>query len=107
MEIEGAEGRAGMAALAVEDPDQFDLEAFTRLVDAELPAYARPVFIRLQQNLETTGTFKLVKTQLREQAYHPDQVEGDVVFVRPANGSAYQRLDESIYERLCQGTAGY
>ena len=107
VEIEGAEGRAGMAALAVEAPDEFDLEAFTRLVDAELPAYARPVFIRLQQNLETTGTFKLVKTQLREQSYHPDQVEGDIVFVRPANGSAYQRLDESIYERLCQGTAGY
>ena len=107
VEVPGVEGRAGMAALAVDSPGAFDLEAFASLVDRELPAYARPVFIRLQGSLETTGTFKLVKTDLREQAFHLDRVGEDVVYVRPPSGGGYQPLDQDFYQSLCRGTAGY
>ena len=107
VEVPGVEGRAGMAALAVESPDMFDLEAFTALVDRELPVYARPVFIRLQESLQTTGTFKLVKTELREEAFHLERTGGDFVYVRPPSGGGYQRLEQNFYLSLCQGTAGY
>ena len=107
VEVPGAEGRAGMAALEVDSPENFDMESFARLVDTQLPAYARPVFIRLQSSLQTTGTFKLVKTALREQAFHLDQVGQDAIYVRPPKASAYQRLDHDFYQHLCSGRAGY
>ncbi len=107
VEVPGCEGKAGMVALAVESPDTFDVAGFSRLVDTELPAYARPVFIRLQGALETTGTFKLVKTELREQSFHLDQVGQDAIYVRPPKAESYQRLDDSFYQSLCSGTAGY
>jgi len=107
VEVPGAEGRAGMAALEVDSPENFDMEGFARLVDTQLPAYARPVFIRLQSSLQTTGTFKLVKTALREQAFHLDQVGQDAIYVRPPKASAYQRLDNDFYQNLCSGRAGY
>ncbi|MBO0722402.1 MAG: long-chain-acyl-CoA synthetase, partial [Blastocatellia bacterium] len=54
--IPGHEGRAGMAALVV-DPD-FDLATFRRCLAERLPRYARPLFIRICQQIETTTTFK-------------------------------------------------
>ncbi len=107
VEVPGVEGRAGMAALAVDGSENFDLDALARLVDSALPVYARPVFIRLQRSLATTGTFKLVKTELREQGFHLDQMGDDAVYVRPPKAGSYQRLDNDFYQMLCLGTAGY
>ena len=107
VEVPGVEGKAGMAALAINHHEAFDLDRLTEIVDSELPAFARPVFLRLQRSFETTGTFKLVKTTLRDEAYHPSQVGGDCIYVRPPSGEPYRVLDQSFYERLCAGTAGY
>jgi len=65
--IEGAEGKAGMAALAV-DPS-FSLAALRDHMQAHLPPYARPLFVRLCRTIETTGTFKLKKSSLASQGY--------------------------------------
>jgi citronellyl-CoA synthetase len=107
VEIPGVEGKAGMAALAIDKSASFDLDCFTNLVDTALPAYARPVFLRIQRTFETTGTFKLVKTSLREEAYHPERVGDDVIYVRPATGGGYRALDADLYEQLRTGIAGY
>ncbi len=107
VQVPGAEGRAGMVAFALEQSDAFDMEAFVRIVDSELPAYARPVFLRVQQSMATTGTFKLLKGELREQAYHPAKVGNDVIFVRKPRGDTYERLDAEFYQRLLDGSAGY
>ena len=50
----GAEGKAGMATIA-EATGGFDCEAFLREVQAALPPYARPVFLRLSAQVDTTG----------------------------------------------------
>ena len=55
VEVPGADGRAGTAALVVDS--RFDLTEFRADVARRLPAYARPVFVRLLRKLETTGTF--------------------------------------------------
>ena len=44
----GHEGRAGMAAVIVRLGHEFDGKALFQHVVADLPAYARPVFIRIQ-----------------------------------------------------------
>ena len=62
----GAEhdGRAGMAALVVSARLSTSQLLRSALV-AQLPAYARPVFLRIVPALELTGTFKLRKQRAR------------------------------------------
>src|SRR6185503_12963226 len=43
--VQGAEGRAGMAALVV--GPEFDIKAFGEHVARELPAFAQPLFVRV------------------------------------------------------------
>jgi citronellyl-CoA synthetase len=106
VEVPGAEGKAGMAALTLKANVQFDLEAFSTFIERELPAHARPVFVRLQQQAETTVTFKLVKGALRKEAYHLDQVSDPIYFLKPRS-SAYQLFDEESYQQVQQAKAGF
>ncbi len=67
--VEGMEGRAGMAAISTDDSFSFaELKAH---LAANLPGYARPLFIRLCHVIPTTGTFKLVKGQLAREGLSP------------------------------------
>ena len=101
VDIEGSDGRAGMAALAVSDPSAFDGAAFYSLVADSLPSYAAPVFLRLQLDAEVTGTFKLRKVDLQKQGYDPSVK--DPLFVRDDGARAYVTLTP---ERLAAVRAG-
>ena len=57
--------------------------------------------------MTTTGTFKLVKGELRKQAFHLDQLDGDEVYVQLPRTSHYQLLDQKLYESIRDGLAGY
>ena len=96
-----ADGRAGMAALVVSA--DFRLEQLRAVLAAQLPAYARPVFLRILPALELTGTFKLRKQQLAEQGYDPTQVRDPLYLDDPARG-AYVPLDAALYATLGSGT---
>ena len=89
-----------MAALVV--TPEFSLEALRQELTAKLPAYARPVFIRLLGALELTGTFKLRKQDLMLEGYDPARVR-DPLFVDDPPGDAYMPLDAAAYERLQRG----
>ena len=91
------DGRAGMAALVV--TPQFSLQALRQELSAKLPAYARPVFIRLLGTLELTGTFKLRKQDLMLEGYDPARVRDPLFFDDP-KGKQYAPLDVSAYEKL-------
>jgi citronellyl-CoA synthetase len=106
VDVPGAEGKAGMAAITLKPGHTFDIVAFTAYVDRELPAFARPVFVRIQQEQDTTGTFKLFKGKLKQQAYHLDQVD-EPIYVRQPKSEQYQRLDTKFYKKLIDGKAGY
>lgn len=107
VEIPKADGRAGMAAIALADGvGQLDLASFSAHVTKELPAYARPVFLRIQRELDTTGTFKLVKGELRNQAYDLDQVQ-DELFVMKPGAQQYEPLDRAFATKLGAGEGGY
>jgi citronellyl-CoA synthetase len=111
VEVPGVEGRAGMVAFQLEGGGEaaaaLDINAFQALVERELPAYAQPVFIRVLRNVTTTATFKLQKNQLREEAYHPDRVDGDTIYVRKPRSDTYQLLDAAFYQQIVAGTSGY
>jgi len=107
VEIPGTDGRAGMVALDLEDNvAQLDVPAFTRYVAENLPAYARPVFVRVQRDIDVTGTFKMVKGDLREQAYDLTKVS-DPIYVMKPGAEQYELLDEEYAAVIAQGNAGF
>jgi fatty-acyl-CoA synthase len=97
--VPGHEGRAGMAALVLADPGAFDGRAFCAWVDARLPAWAAPLFVRLTAAADVTSTFKLRKVDLQREGYAPDRV-ADPLFVRDEAGATYVPLSAANLERL-------
>lgn len=100
IEIPNTEGRAGMAAIL--DVDQsVDLDELATGLKNVLPAYARPLFIRLLSKIDMTGTFKLKKLDLQKEGFDPSRI-GDSLFYMSANGK-YSKLDEAAYEQIMNG----
>ncbi|CAI5645031.1 unnamed protein product [Oreochromis niloticus] len=58
VKVPGHEGRIGMAALKLKENMDFDGKAFYQHVKNYLPSYARPRFVRIQDALVVTSTFK-------------------------------------------------
>ncbi len=104
--VAGAEGKAGMAALTLKAGTHFDASSFSEFVEQHLPVFARPVFLRLQQVAETTVTFKLLKGNLQKEAYHANVCQ-DPLYVLKPKSNQYELLDESFYQQIVAGSAGY
>lgn len=95
------EGRAGMAALVVDS--RFDLQAFRLYVREKLPAYARPLFVRLVAALELTGTFRHASRELAQQAFDPGQVR-DPLYFDDRRAAAYVKIDTVLHGQIRAGT---
>ena len=100
------EGRAGMVAFNC-SLNEFKWNDFSDFVCKKLPSYAQPVFIRIIEELETTGTFKLKKGELRKEAYHLDKVKGNKIFVKKPSDNYYSLLDSDYYKLIINGEAGF
>jgi fatty-acyl-CoA synthase len=101
VEVLGHVGRAGMAAL-VGDAQLIDLEALHQHIHEALPTFARPLFLRLQEQTDTTGTFKLRKVDLVKEGFDPDKIEDPLYFDHPVIGK-YVRLTQELYEQIVDG----
>jgi fatty-acyl-CoA synthase len=99
--VPGADGRAGMASLVV-SPD-FDLAEFRRSIAERLPAYSRPVFLRLIATLDATGTFKPRKQDLVAAGFDPARVR-DPLFFDDARAQAYVPLDAALFAKIAAAT---
>ncbi|MEN8718696.1 MAG: long-chain-acyl-CoA synthetase [Oceanococcaceae bacterium] len=97
VEIPGADGRAGMAAISLAPAATFD-PGIARALKERLPAYAVPVLIRIRPEQETTGTFKYRKVELKDTAW---KVEGEPVYV--LQGDQYVALDDDKRRKLEAG----
>lgn len=101
VEVPGAEGKAGMAAIA--DPTHStDLEKFVKDMEKALPPYARPVFLRFLPEVNKTGTFKFQKTDLRRDSFDPTAVSDKLYFLDSSRGR-YTQLDEELYRSILSG----
>jgi len=105
--VPGVEGRAGMAAILLEGGTaSLDLDKFSAFIANNLPHYARPVFLRLLAEMDTTGTFKMVKGKLRQEAYDLEAVT-EPLFVLKPHSDIYEPLDPAFATALREGRAGY
>jgi hypothetical protein len=59
---------------------ELDLTRFRKHLGSSLPAYARPVFLRIRKQIDLTGTFKYSKTELIRQAYDPEACDDALYF---------------------------
>jgi fatty-acyl-CoA synthase len=98
--IPGADGRAGMATLVASHP--LDLAAFREHLVNRLPEYARPLFLRLRSQIQTTATFKLVKNELVREGYDP-AATGDIIYFHDGTRQAFVPLDQALYDRIQAG----
>jgi fatty-acyl-CoA synthase len=98
--VPGTEGRVGMAAL-VADRD-LDLDGLRRHLTSCLPSYARPVFLRLRNQVDLTGTFKYSKTELVRQGFDPGS-SADALYFDSAEAGAFVPLDADLYRRIQAG----
>ncbi|MCY1283476.1 Long-chain-fatty-acid--CoA ligase FadD17 [compost metagenome] len=102
VEIPGTNGRCGMAALRLADGAALDYTALAAHLDRELPVYAAPLFLRLLSQVETTGTFKYKKADLKKVAFDPT-AGGDPLLVRLPGDAGYRELDEALYWNIQRG----
>ena len=99
--IPGADGRAGMSAIVVNQ--RFEIGALAAHLARQLPAYARPLFIRIRDEIDATETFKQKKAQLARDGFDPRAI-ADPLFVAEPKSGAYVALDEATYARILDGS---
>ncbi len=74
---------------------------------SELPVYAPPSIPSGAATMATTGTFKLLKGELREQAFDPERVDGDEIYVRMPRSKEYVCLNTGLYQKIATSDAGF
>ncbi|XP_025770014.1 bile acyl-CoA synthetase isoform X2 [Puma concolor] len=101
--VPGCEGKVGMAAVRLAPGQTFDGQRMYQHVRTWLPAYAAPHFIRIQDALEITSTFKLVKSRLVREGFNVGVI-ADPLFVLDNQAKTFQPLTPETYQAVCNGT---
>ena len=101
--IPNTDGKAGMAALKLDKNVDFDLDQFSKFVIENLPIYAIPVFLRIKDELEFTGTHKLRKVDLRKQGYNIEIIK-DKIYFWDISTKKYRNFNERDHQNLLNGT---
>ena len=96
--LPGQDGRAGMAMIVPED-EGLDLEGLYAHVETNLPAFARPVVLRMAGSLDLTGTFKQRKVDLVREGCDPRLVADPLLLAHPLE-RRYAPLDAGLYEEV-------
>jgi fatty-acyl-CoA synthase len=94
------EGRAGMATIVLSEP--IDMEGLRAHLMSRLPAYARPLFVRISDEMEVTTTFKQTKKRLVDEGYDPAMTTDTIYFDDPDRGT-FVALDKVLFERIQSG----
>ena len=80
----------------------FDLAAFRRHLVGELAEYARPLFLRIREEIEATGTFKPRKTDLMRESYDPS-VTADAIYFNDPDRQSFVKIDPELFAKIQSG----
>uniref|UniRef100_A0A5Q5BP30 AMP-dependent synthetase and ligase n=2 Tax=unclassified Mycobacterium TaxID=2642494 RepID=A0A5Q5BP30_MYCSS len=101
VEVEGAGGRAGMAAIKLNEGCDFDGKTLAQTLYDRLPSYAVPLFVRVVGELEHTSTFKSLKVDLRKEG-HGSHIE-DPLYVLKSRDEGYVEYYDEYAEEVKEG----
>ena len=79
-----------------------DMKKLGEHIKADLPSYAKPIFIRLVAEFEHTGTFKAQKMKLVEEGFNMDIIK-DKVFYFDNREKSYNELTKEVYKDILNG----
>ncbi|XP_074021913.1 long-chain fatty acid transport protein 6-like [Numenius arquata] len=96
------EGKAGMASLILKQNASLDLEQMYKQVVTYLPSYACPLFLRVQEKMEMTGTFKQQKFRLVDEGFNPSKITDPLYFLDNSK-KAYVLLTKEVHEMILSG----
>jgi fatty-acyl-CoA synthase len=102
VEVPRSDGKAGMAAITLQGSGNFDLIKFSDFLNSSLPRYAIPVFVRICNNLEVTGTFKLRKVNLKKEGYNPNNFS-DPLYIWDSKSKCLKKFIPDIYQAIDNG----
>ncbi|XP_036700529.1 very long-chain acyl-CoA synthetase [Balaenoptera musculus] len=97
--VPGHEGRIGMASIKMKEDHEFDGRKLFKHVADYLPNYARPRFLRIQNTIEITGTFKHRKVTLMEEGFNPAVIK-DALYFLDDKAEMYVPMTEDIYNAI-------
>ncbi|XP_074150575.1 long-chain fatty acid transport protein 2 [Sminthopsis crassicaudata] len=97
--VPGHEGRIGMASIRIKENHEFDGKRLYTHLAEYLPSYARPRFIRIQDTIEITGTFKHRKVTLVEDGFNPAVIK-DALYFLDDTEKMYIPMTEDIYNSI-------
>jgi len=100
VEVPGTDGRAGMASLTV--ADDFDISGLRAFLAREMPHYAVPLFIRIEPEAQTTGTFKYRKVELVKEGFDVNAITDPIWFCKP-DAEGYEALTAAEQAKLLSG----
>lgn len=102
--VPDTDGRAGMAAVTL--AGKLDGAALARHLNAALPAYAVPLFLRLKPEQEVTGTFKFKKVDLKREGFDPAQI-AEPLYVLADRSRGYEPLTAALFKKISSGTVRF
>ena len=103
VQVPNADGRAGMAAITLHGAvDRFDGRALAAALMASLPAYAVPLFVRVRDEHEITGTFKNRKVELKKEGFDP-AASPDPIYLLDSQTRTYVPLTPQRFQQIQQG----
>ncbi|XP_077737184.1 long-chain fatty acid transport protein 2 [Canis aureus] len=97
--VPGHEGRIGMASIKMKENCEFDGKKIFHHVADYLPTYARPRFLRIQDTIAITGTFKHRKVTLVEEGFNPAVIK-DALYFLDDKAEMYVPMTEDIYNAI-------
>ncbi|XP_061481414.1 long-chain fatty acid transport protein 6 isoform X2 [Rhineura floridana] len=100
--VQGYEGKAGMVSVILKPNKSLDLEQLYQHVVTYLPSYACPLFLRLQEVMEVTGTFKQQKFQLVREGFNPSAVSDPLYFLDSCK-KTYILLTKELHVKILSG----
>ena len=100
--ITNTEGKAGMAAIKLNPSMKFEIDDFSQFIIDVLPIYSIPVFIRICENLELTGPYKIKKTNLRREGYDIKSIN-DILYLWNQKNKKYVLFNNALFQKLIDG----
>jgi len=103
VEVLGHPGRAGMATVVLRKPNEDSSwqTSVWRSLQAELPRYAQPLFVRIASEIEKTGTQKYKKNKLQDESFL--KCGSDSVYFRDDASEMFVPLDETTRHNVLSG----
>ncbi|XP_067424859.1 long-chain fatty acid transport protein 6 isoform X2 [Emydura macquarii macquarii] len=96
------EGKVGMVSIILKPNKSLDLEQMYEHVVTYLPGYACPLFLRLQETMEMTGTFKQQKFRLMREGFNPSAITDPLYFLHSSKKS-FVPLTKELHDKILSG----